>query len=187
MLEITGISSRVDTESPRIHGLGQDARVFDISCDVHLANVPGPRIRKNSEKFAEITSELQALERERDVRRTECDTLEVVVKTLSHGQPTDLDTFMDNFIRRVRLAKRGVAECEKQIAALEKELWLLSDATSGETAGRVVATVLAKRECTVAFQLTYRAYSRAVLLIACVSSRSHAPSSRRRCQLDALL
>ncbi|RPD54842.1 hypothetical protein L226DRAFT_616499 [Lentinus tigrinus ALCF2SS1-7] len=155
VLEITGISSRVDTESPRIHGLGQDARVFDISCDTNLANAPGPRTRKDTETLKEVTSKIQALELERDVRRTEYDTLDDAVKSMANGKPAELDGFMENFVRRKRAAKQAVWECDQQIATLTKELWLLTDATRGETAGRVVATILAKRECKVAFQLTY--------------------------------
>ena len=39
---------------------------------------------------------------------------------------------------------------------LEEELYVLENAHKGETAGRVLATILAQRECQVELRLTYR-------------------------------
>ena len=155
MLEITGISSRVDKESPRIHRLGPDARVFDISCDTNLANAPRPRILKpNAQALKELLSKHKTLELERDLRRTECNMLDNAAKSLANGPPTHLDGFMDNYIGRKRAAMQAVRECEEQLTVVETEMW--AQTKEGEVAGRVVATLLAIRECKVTFQLTYR-------------------------------
>ncbi|KAI0687754.1 hypothetical protein C8T65DRAFT_619921 [Cerioporus squamosus] len=155
VLEITGISSRVDKESPRIHGLGADARVFDISCDTNLTSAPGPRIRKNAEALKNLDGQIKALKLERDVRRKEYDMLDEAVKSLAHGKPAELDGFMDSFVRRKRAAMQAVLKCEEEATELNRATWSLNDASKGETAGRVTATILARRECKVVFQLTY--------------------------------
>ena len=67
-----------------------------------------------------------------------------------------IDTFVDNVVRHKRDAKRAVLEYVGQIEELDDELWTLQNTHKGETAARVVATILTKHECRVEFQLTYR-------------------------------
>ena len=67
-LEISGISNLVDAESPRIHGLGSDVRVFAISWTKHLARAPGVRRSKNAARLKEIAAKKKPLEAERTVR-----------------------------------------------------------------------------------------------------------------------
>ncbi|TFK87173.1 hypothetical protein K466DRAFT_522882 [Polyporus arcularius HHB13444] len=156
MLEITSLSSRVDTQSPRIHGLGSDARVFDISCDTQLTDAPGPRPRKNADAVKNLEMTIKTLEIERNVHLSEYDMLDNAPKSLANGTPTtEMDVFMDRFVQRKLKAMKAVMACDGAIESLNKELWLLNNASKGETAGRVIATILAKRPCTVTFQLTY--------------------------------
>ncbi|KAI0695488.1 hypothetical protein C8T65DRAFT_44921 [Cerioporus squamosus] len=155
VLEITGISGRVDKESPRIHGLGTDARVFDISCDTNLTTAPGPRYRKDAQVLKELTSKISALELERDVRQSEDLMLDRAIQAVTNGKPSELDGFMDSIMRRKRAAMQASMEYEEQITVLQKELWSLTDVNKGETPGRVIATIVSKRECKAVFQLTY--------------------------------
>ncbi|TFK87177.1 hypothetical protein K466DRAFT_663212 [Polyporus arcularius HHB13444] len=155
VLEITGLSSHVDTESPRIHGLDSDARVFDISCDTRLANAPGLRPKKHADAVKKLESNIKILDIERNVHRNEYDMLDQAVKSLANGTPAQMDAFMDRFVQRKLNAMTAVMKCEEAIESLNKELWLLNNDSKGETAGRVIATILAKRPCTVTFQLTY--------------------------------
>ncbi|RPD54836.1 hypothetical protein L226DRAFT_493613 [Lentinus tigrinus ALCF2SS1-7] len=156
VLEITGLSSRVDMESPRIHGLGTDARVFDISCDTKLSGAPGARPKKNGDAVERLKLAIKAAEAERDVHRGEYDMLDNAVKSLpSETTAREMDALMDKFVERKKRAMKSVMDCEQTIAVLKKELWRLESASTGETAGRVVATILAKRACRVTFQLTY--------------------------------
>ncbi|KAI0695487.1 hypothetical protein C8T65DRAFT_584266 [Cerioporus squamosus] len=155
VLEITGLSSRVVTESPRIHGLGYDARVFDISCDTKLTHAPGPRPKKNADAVQKVEMTIQTLEIERDVRQNEYDVLDNAAKSLANDKPTQMDAFLDRFVQRKRQALKDVMTSNVAIASLKKQLWLLQNASEGETAGRVIATILSKRARTVTFQLTY--------------------------------
>ena len=167
VVEIRGISSRVDKESPRIHGLDHNARVFDISCDTKLAHAPRPRVlRPNAPALKDLTSQRKTLELERDLRRAEHNMLDNVAKSLANGTPQELDGFMDNYVRRRRAAMQAVRECEEQMAAVETEMW--AQTKRGEVAGRVFATLLAQRKCKVTFQLTYRtSFSRTVYSFLC--------------------
>ncbi|TFK87179.1 hypothetical protein K466DRAFT_549154 [Polyporus arcularius HHB13444] len=157
VLEITGISSRVDKESPRIHGLGADTRVFDISCDTNLASAPGPRNRQDAKAVKELTSKISAVELERELCQNEEVMLDdaTIIQSLANGKPTELNEFMDSILRRKRATMQAFKDYSEQITALKKELWLLTDANKGEISGRVIATIISKRECKVAFQLTY--------------------------------
>ncbi len=168
VLEITGLSSHVDTESPRIHGLGSDARVFDISCDTRLANAPGLRPKKHADAVKKLESNIKILDIERNVHRNEYDMLDQAVKSLANDTPAQMDAFMDRFVQRKLNAMTAVMKCEEAIESLNKELWLLNNASKGETAGRVIATILAKRPCTVTFQLTYRTSKRPPNVLCCV-------------------
>ncbi len=169
MLEITGISSRVDKESPRIHGLGADARVFDISCDTNLASAPGPRHRQDAQAVKELNAKISALDLEREVYQHEDNILKnsAIMESLANVlKPTTLDEFMDSIARRKRAAMQTFKEYEEQITALKKELWVLTDANKGEISGRVLATIISKRECKAVFQLTYRESPAAAFTIA---------------------
>ncbi|RDX54090.1 hypothetical protein OH76DRAFT_1415579 [Lentinus brumalis] len=158
VLEITGISSRVDKESPRIHGLGADARVFDISCDTNLASAPGPRHRQDAQAVKELNAKISALDLEREVYQHEDNILKnsaIMESLVNVLKPTTLDEFVDSIARRKRAAMQTFREYEEQITALKKELWVLTDANKGEISGRVLATIISKRECKAVFQLTY--------------------------------
>ena len=66
---------------------------------------------------------------------------------------------MDTFVSRKRKAGLTVVDIDDQIQELEKEIWVLNNSAKGETAAAVTATLLAKRDCKVEFQLTYRRLS----------------------------
>ena len=156
MLEIAGISSQVDKESPRIYGLGTDARVFDVSCNTKLGNAPHQNNTKNAALIKKLEAKRKLLHAERDVRQTEFDLLDDAARGLAQEQGTSFDSLMDTFVARKRNAMATVIEMDEQIEDVDRELWLLNNSHKGETAAVVTATLLAKRDCKVEFQLTYR-------------------------------
>ncbi|KAI0750045.1 hypothetical protein C8Q80DRAFT_1269826 [Daedaleopsis nitida] len=153
ILEISGLSSNVDTESPRIHGLGADARVFDISCTVR------PLIKRKNTRNADEVRKLMVnkatLELERNLRQREYDMLDEAGKALANEVPAQLDSFVDNVVRRKRAAMQAVLELNGKIEEAEEELHILRTSHKGEISGWVVATVLAQHACKAEFQLTY--------------------------------
>ncbi|KAI1792158.1 hypothetical protein LXA43DRAFT_1093971 [Ganoderma leucocontextum] len=155
VLEISSISSQVDKESPRIYGLGTDARVFDMSCNAKLANAPHQKLTKNAAAIKKLVAKRKLLEAERNVRQTEFSLLDDAARSLAQDKATSFDALMDTFVVRKRNAMRTVLEMDEQIEELEKEIWLLDSSHKGETATVVTATLLAKRDCKVEFQLIY--------------------------------
>ncbi|KAI1792172.1 hypothetical protein LXA43DRAFT_364276 [Ganoderma leucocontextum] len=155
VLEISGISSQVDRESPRIYGLGTNARVFDMSCNAKLANAPNQKLTKNAAAIKKLVAKRKLLEAERNVRQTEFSLLDDAARSLAQDKATSFDALMDTFVLRKRDAMQTVVEMAEQIEELEKEIWLLNSSHKGETAAVVGATLLAKRDCKVEFQLAY--------------------------------
>ena len=156
MLVISGISNHVDKESPRIYGMGSDARVFDISCSTHLARAPHQKYTKDAAAIKRLAAKRKVLQGERDVRQSEFALLDDAARSLAQDKMTSLDSLMDTFVARKRDAKTTIIEMDEQIEELEKEIWLLNNLHKGETAAVVTATVLAKCDCKVELQLTYR-------------------------------
>ena len=96
------------------------------------------------------------LETERQVLQTEFTLLDDAARSLAKDKAASLDTLMDTFVSRKRKAGLTVVDIDDQIQELEKEIWVLNNSAKGETAAAVTATLLAKRDCKVEFQLTYR-------------------------------
>ena len=159
MLEISSLPSQVDKESPRIYGLGSDARVFDISCTTKLANAPHQMHIKNGAIIKKLVAKRKLLQAERDVRQTEVNLLDDAARSLAQDKATSFDSLMDTFVARKRNAMAMIIDMDGQIEELDKEIWLLNTSHQGQTAAVVTATILAKRDCKVEFQLTYRKFS----------------------------
>ena len=156
MVEIVNISSDVDRESPRIHGLGTDARVIDISCNTALANAPSHKRSKHAADIKKLTAKRKLLEGERAVHQKEFDLLDDAARSLVSDKVTGLDVFMDTYVSRKRNAMRRIVETDEQIEELDKEIWQYKNTHRGETAAVVTANVLAKHDCKLELQLTYR-------------------------------
>ncbi|EJF59169.1 hypothetical protein BD309DRAFT_953032 [Dichomitus squalens] len=155
VVKISNISSHVDRESPRIHGLGTDARVVDISCNTTLANAPSHKSSKNAIEIKKLTAKRKLLEGERTVRQRESELLDDGARSLVSDKETGLDVFMETWVSRKRSAMKAIVDLDDQIEALDQEIWQLNNIHKGETAGVVTATVLAKHERKVEVQLTY--------------------------------
>ncbi|KAI0706411.1 hypothetical protein C8Q76DRAFT_157803 [Earliella scabrosa] len=152
-VEIAGISSQVDDESPRVHGLGAMARLFDISCS--FSTPPRHRNTQNLHAIKKATAKRSLLSSERNLRQEEYDMLNQAGKSFATSVPEQYDAFLDNVVRRKRAAMKAVWEYDQQIEESDDELWSLRNNHAGEAGARIVATLLATRECHLEFQLTY--------------------------------
>ena len=155
LLEISGIASRVDRDSPRIYGLGPDAHVLNISCTTKLGDASNQRRSKNAAVLKKLSVERKVLQAERDVRQTEFNLLDDAARSLAQDKAASFDTLMDTFVARKRNAVATVIEMDEKIEELDEEIRLLNNSHRGETAAVVTATIIAKRECRTEFQLTY--------------------------------
>ncbi|KAH9933566.1 uncharacterized protein BXZ73DRAFT_46355 [Epithele typhae] len=156
VIEIRNISSQVDVDSPRIHGLGQYARVFDITCASTLAWAPGTKPSRHSESMKKLSAKKKALEADRTLRNQEIDMLTDATKKSKCGEDKAAHlAFMDGLVQRKREAVTVILQLAEQIDEIEREMWLLENTHKGDTAVVVTATIFARRECQVEFQLTY--------------------------------
>ena len=89
------------------------------------------------------------------MRQTEFNLLDDAARSLAQDKATSFDNLMDTFVARKRNAMKTVIEMDEQIKEVDKEIWILRNSHKGSTAAVVTATILAKRECKVEFQLTY--------------------------------
>ncbi|KAH9914875.1 uncharacterized protein BXZ73DRAFT_92714 [Epithele typhae] len=140
VIEIKNISSQIDAESPRIHGLGQHARVFNIPCARALTWVPGNTVSRNAEGVKKLAS-----------KKKEIDMLNDATSNIRCGEDKEAHlAFMDGLVQRRRDAVNAILQLAEQI-----DLWLLENTYKGETAVVITAVVFASRECKMEFQLTY--------------------------------
>ena len=157
MIEIAGISNLVEAGSPRIHGLGSDARVFDISCNKSLERAPGPKRSKHAASLKLLGAKEKALAAERDVRNQEIDMLVDVTRSGATGSGDEKQlSFLDGIVKRKRDAAKAVLELEEQLTQIRREIWILVNTHRGHTTSVITTTLLAKRDSQVDFLLTYR-------------------------------
>ncbi|KAH9847843.1 hypothetical protein C2E23DRAFT_740832 [Lenzites betulinus] len=163
VVTIRGISSYADTESPRISGTTGDVRVLDIVCKQQPPDAPDMR-----DSFDSKASEIEALrakgrtlEAEKNVRKQEADLLDDAARLVTtHKSPASQDpigmiTFMEKFVQRKIAAQNTVQALEAQILALQKKLWVLTNARKGDATTTIIVTIAAKEDVKVDLQLTY--------------------------------
>lgn len=126
-----------------------------MSCSTKLANAPHKQHTKNAAAVKELEAKRKVLAAERTVRQTEFDLLDDAARSLAQDKATSFDSLMDTFVVRKRNAMSIIIEMDEQIEELDQEIWLLNASHKGETAAVVTATLLAKHDCKIEFQLTY--------------------------------
>ncbi|KAI0794196.1 hypothetical protein C8Q74DRAFT_1247228 [Fomes fomentarius] len=148
-IEVSGLSSNIDIESPRIHGLGSHAHIVDVCCDVANATssktdqLTAPNLRK----------ELSA---ERALRQQEYDALEGATSSLlSNVEPANLDKVLDGIVERKRKAMKAGLELDQKIVRIEREVQLVCKKHKGLNATVVSATFLAEHDCDLELYLSY--------------------------------
>ena len=154
VIEIRGISSNIDVESPRVHGLGRDARVFDVSCNTSTAHEPLWCDRKQAEDLKELRAERVRVHAERKAREREAALLDDAAAATVREKGVDV-ALMDQLLERKRDTTKAVMELKDQLKDLERKIRVLESGFVGKCETTIVATVIGKREHQVSFQLTY--------------------------------
>ena len=166
VIEIRGISSNIDVESPRVHGLGRDARVFDISCNTSSPREPLWRDRKQADELKELRAQRARVYAGRKTREREAALLDDAAASTVKAKGVDVE-LMDQLLERKREATKAVMELKDQLNEIDRAIRVLESGFFGKCETTIVATVIGKRECQVAFQLTY---CRRTFLIASMST-----------------
>ncbi|KAI0750044.1 hypothetical protein C8Q80DRAFT_1314673 [Daedaleopsis nitida] len=152
---ISGLSEKIDKESPRIHGLGSAARVFDVCCHTRTMNSK----TKHKDEIEELIKKKKELGVERSLFQQESRVFDSdntsVLLTKAYPE-VEFENLLDRVAQRKRATSIAIIELDDKISKLEKEINLLGRKHQGEANAVVAATVFADRDCEVTLQLTYQ-------------------------------
>ncbi|KAI9001458.1 hypothetical protein BD414DRAFT_432034 [Trametes punicea] len=168
VVEISGISSSVDPESPRISGVSGDVRVLDVVCRRKPNSLFKTRREENSPEIRELVSKGVALEAERQVLRQEAalldDSAGLVTKpqAAANGQnsgnaivPDQVLDFLEKFVQRKMAVNRALQSLDERIGDLEDKLSTLRNAHKGTATAVITTTIIATSDCKASLNLTY--------------------------------
>lgn len=134
-------------------------RVFDLTCDNNVAASPRLAFSKTVDELRRLRNKKAALEAERNRLTREAVLLDDAASVTAQKvgeRGAEAISEMTGLLERGREATQAAAAVGEQIADLDREIWLLDKSYVGHSEVVLVATILAKRDCHVSFQLTYR-------------------------------
>lgn len=160
-IEITGLSSTIDTQSIRISGLGE-ARLFDIVCGLDDSTLAQNDPNCPAEKVRLLCLKAEALEREKRAAEQQAELLTHYSKTLQgeHTSPPTFLEFVDELTLRNADNARLISELQEKIVQLNREIIPLRAQHAkkkGEAHGVVTVVIVAQEDTHIDFKLTYRA------------------------------
>ena len=162
MLEISGLSSRLDTESPRLSGAPGGVRVLDVVCKRKPRDAPDTPEDERSAEIRSLKAERRALQAEQEVRQEEIKLLNDSAQLVTHDDHNHnpdhdkLLDFMDKYVQRKLGIQKAIRDIFEQIEEVDKRIYVLNNARKGETTTMVTATIIAASDCKVDLNLTYR-------------------------------
>jgi len=159
-IQISELSSAIDTESVRVSGLGSEARLFDVVCKVEEKHGADLSHDSSSEVIRLLNVKKQSLMSQKRVLDHESELLVSYAKTLSgeHVNPTAMGEFLKGFVTKGTENLEAVSKIEEKIVEvkrlIEKET-AKSDMKKGQCNGQVIIVVVAAQESTIDLKLTY--------------------------------
>ena len=165
-IQISHLSSKIDTESVRVSGLGQ-ARLFDVVCTIEKEHGADLSSESSSEVIRLLDVKKQGLECQRRVMEHEAYLLVSYAKTLTgeHVTPTAMGEFLKTFVDKATEGLETMADIDKKIVEvnriIEKEsakALLKIGETNGQVTIVVVATEDSKAEVKLTYSRTFRWY-----------------------------
>ena len=160
MLEISGLSSNVDTESPRFTGAPNAVRVLDVVCKRKSGRAPDADEDERVAAIKSLQAQRNVLKAEQEIRFEEIDLLNDSGRLLTndtHHNPDHekLLAFMDKYVQRKRCIKKAIQDLDQQMEDIDKKMSVLHNARKGQTTTTVIATIIATNDCKVELNLTY--------------------------------
>jgi hypothetical protein len=158
-IQITGLSSNIDTESIRVSGLGQ-ARLFDVVCTIEKKQGADLSSDSSPEIIRQLNVKKLRLESEKRVMEHEADLLVTYAKTLNgeHVTPTAMSDFLKTFVDKGKENLKAVAEIDKNILEVNRMIEKESAKAAlkiGEANGQATIVVVASENSKVEMKLTY--------------------------------
>ncbi|KAJ8482399.1 hypothetical protein ONZ51_g5381 [Trametes cubensis] len=161
VLEISGLSSKLDTESPRLSGAPGGVRVLDVVCKRKPRDAPDTPEDERSAEIRSLKAERRALQAEQEVRQEEIKLLNDSAQLVTHDDHNHnpdhdkLLDFMDKYVQRKLGIQKAIRDIFEQIEEVDKRIYVLNNARKGETTTMVTATIIAASDCKVDLNLTY--------------------------------
>ena len=158
-IQISHLSSSIDTESARVSGLG-DAQLSDVVCSVGrgLGEVDA---LSTSEVIRKLNVKLNARNNDRDALDDMLSTMTTYSKTLMGDtvSPNRAETFFENLLTRSQTLRSQRVEMEEEILQLTRQIDVLLSAEQkkqGLSDGEVTVVIAAKQATEIELKLTYR-------------------------------
>lgn len=158
-IEISGLSSSIDTESARVSGLG-DARLFDVVCTVDRKIRRVALGNPDEEAVRILETKQEQLRREKDIVSEQSLLLSEYAETLKgeHVSPLDFVTFMQSFLTRKKESLQAVSELDDKILDLERHIAKERQQLAlrkGKTDAKVSVVIVSQVDGPVKLNLTY--------------------------------
>jgi hypothetical protein len=158
-IQISNLSSSIDTESARVSGLG-DAQLSDVVCSVGsgLGEVDA---LSTSEVIRKLNVKLNARTSDRDALDDMLRTMTNYSKTLAGDtvSPNRAETFFENLLTRSQTLRSQRVEMDEEILQLTRQIDVLLSPElkkQGLSDGEVTVVIAAKQATEIELKLTYR-------------------------------
>ena len=153
MIEVTNLSSIIDTESFRVDGLGY-AKLLVVQCILDRR----PEIPK-SDPIRDLRSELHELQTEKIARELEVTVLKDFGKSMAQKPDLTLDqanTFSDTLFDKIIACAEAVRDLDEKITRLNQKINKTRDSKAGAASAKAIITILADEDGSAHLRLTYR-------------------------------
>ncbi|KAI0323765.1 hypothetical protein GY45DRAFT_1376087 [Cubamyces sp. BRFM 1775] len=161
VLDITGLSSNIDTESPRLIGAPHGVRVLDVVCKRKPRNALDAADDERAAEIKALQAQREALLAEQRVRHEEIDLLNDsgrLITNDTHDQNLDhakLLAFMDQYVGRKLGIQKAIRELSERMEEIDKKIYVLCNARKGDTTTIITATIITTGDCKAGLNLTY--------------------------------
>ncbi|KAF7984409.1 hypothetical protein HWV62_14456 [Athelia sp. TMB] len=174
-IQISRLSSAIDTESVRISGL-DEARLFDVVCTVDKKQDNDLSADHPSEVIRLLNTKKRAFESQKRVLEHQADLLVSYAKTLTceHVNPLAMHEFLQDFETRGNENLEAVSQIDEKIVQINRQIAQETAKVAlktGEANAQVTVVVVSTADMNVDMKLTYSEdWINAALTLSTVSS-----------------
>ncbi|TFK61460.1 hypothetical protein BDN72DRAFT_965157 [Pluteus cervinus] len=153
-IEISGLSSSINTDSVRVSGLG-DARLFDVVCSLSPQRSETTQDATNSLKERKVS-----LQNAKAIHQQEAELLYSYAKTLTgeHVKPEQMTAFLAGYGEQSRKCGAAVEAIDREINDIDTEIAKVKDKSAtkvGSSRGTVTVVIGTDIDDTIELKLTY--------------------------------
>jgi len=153
VIEVTNLSSIIETESFRVDGLG-NAKLLVVQCTLDRR----PEIPE-SDPIRDLKSQLSELQTEKSAREQEVAILRAFAKSMNEKPriaPDQANAFSDTLYDKILGCAETVRDLDESIARLTRKIDQLGVSKVGEAHAKAIITILADEDGPAQLRLIYR-------------------------------